>query len=232
MGTLGSQLAAFLCAITLAASATAWAQTGPRARSGAATANSDQTLEIAPRAVSPPPAPVEAPPVEQSAPPIPTSGPPASVTTPHDLGVESRRPYLGISAQYVETHATPGHNVQGIEVVGVDPGSPAQKAGLRGRGRMTDLGATGATAGALMPPLDLVVMPLLKKSGQLGGTGDLIVAIDDKRVLGEDALENALAAAKPGDILYFTVKRLRRDGSEQTLKLPVKLGRPRQSARD
>ena len=233
MATLRAHLAAFLCTLTLAAPTAALAQAGPRSHSGAATADSDQTLEIAPRAESPPPASVEAtPPAELSAPPVPTSGPPASVTTPPDLGAEPRRPYLGLSAQYVETHATPGHNVQGIEVVAVDPGSPAEKAGLRGRGRMTELGATGATAGALMPPLDLVVMPLLKKSGQLGGTGDLIVAIDDKRVTGEDDLQKALDAARPGDSLYFTIKRLRRDGSEQTLKLPVKLGPPYQSARD
>ncbi|HJU28857.1 MAG TPA: PDZ domain-containing protein, partial [Candidatus Binataceae bacterium] len=85
---------------------------------------------------------------------------------------------------------------------------------------------TGATAGALMPPLDLVLMPLLKKSGQLGATGDLIVAIDDKRVLGPDALRNALDAAKPGDTLYLTIKRPRSDGSDETIKLPVKLDRP------
>ena len=47
---------------------------------------------------------------------------------------------------------------------------------------MTKLGATGATAGALMAPLDIVMMPLLKKSGQLGQTGDLILEIDDQRV--------------------------------------------------
>lgn len=230
MATLKADLAGILCAFALCAPARAFARTGPRSRSAAA--DSDQTLEIAPREAPQPP-PVEAtPPSGQIAPPVPTSGPPASVTIPPRSDADSHRPYLGLSAQYVETHATPGHNVQGIEVVSVDPGSPAEKAGLRGRGRMTELGASGATAGAIAPPLDLLLMPLLKKSGQLGGTGDLIVAIDDRRVTAEDALEKALDAAKPGDTLYFTIKRMRQDGSDRTLKIPVKLGQPYQSASD
>ena len=56
---------------------------------------------------------------------------------------------------------------------------------------MTKTGATGATAGALVPPLDLVIMPLLEKSGQLGAPGDLIIAIDDKRVESEIDLQDA-----------------------------------------
>jgi hypothetical protein len=228
MATLKAHLAGLVCAFAVCAPVLTFAQTGPRSH---AAADPDQTLEIAPREAAQPPDVVETPPPQQLAPPVPTSGPPAAVTTPPDHVTESPRPYLGISAQYVETHATPGHNVQGIEVVSVDPGSPAEKAGLRGRGRMTKLGASGATMGALVPPLDLVVMPLLKKSGQLGGTGDLIVAIDDRRVTGDDALQKALDAAKSGDTLYFTIKRLRQDGSEQTLKLPVRLGQPYQ-ARD
>jgi S1-C subfamily serine protease len=95
---------------------------------------------------------------------------------------------------------------------------------------MTKLGASGATAGALMPPLDLVVMPLLKKSGQLGEGGDLIVAIDDKRIDSEADLETELDMLKPGDTIYFTIERARRDDSRETLKIPVKLGDASRSA--
>jgi hypothetical protein len=233
MRTLKGHLAGLICALALTAPATAFAQAGPSAHSKTARIDSDQTLEIAPRAAPPlPAAPAATPAPDDDTPPLPTSGPPISETTPPDRTAESKRPYLGMSVQYVETHSTPGHDVQGLEVVSVDPDSPAENAGLRGRGEMTKLGATGATAGALMPPLDLIVMPLLKKSGQLGGVGDLIVAIDDKRVTGDADLQTALDAAKPGDMIYFTIKRPLRDGSQQTLKLPVKLGQPDQSARN
>jgi len=85
----------------------------------------------------------------------------------------------------------------------------------------------GATAGALMPPLDLVVMPLLKKAGKLGADGDLIIAIDDNRVEAEDDLKNALQTLRPGDVIYLTVVRPHLDGMHETLKLPIKLGQPR-----
>jgi hypothetical protein len=231
MGTLRAHLAGILCAFALLAPINGFAQTGVSSHSGAR-ADPDQTLEIAPRAAPPPVPPVVTPAPDDDAPPLPTSGPPVSETTPPDHTAESKRPYIGMSVQYVETHATPGHDVQGLEVVSVDPNSPAESAGLRGRGEMTRLGATGATAGALMPPLNLFMMPLLKKSGQLGDSGDLIVAIDDKRVKGETDLQDALDAAKPGDTIYLTITRPSRDGSHRTLKLPVKLGQPDQSARN
>lgn len=136
-------------------------------------------------------------------------------------------PYLGLSVQYIISDDDPRRRVQGYEVVGVDPGSPAEAAGLHAHGALNTLGATGATLGAFAPPLDLIVMPLLKKAGKLGADGDLIVAIDDNRVLTPDDLGTALAALKPGDIMYFTVVRPHPDGSHDTLKVPVKLGRPR-----
>ena len=73
-----------------------------------------------------------------------------------------------------------------------------------------------------MAPLDIALMPLLKKTGQLGETGDLIVAIDDRRVTGEEDLETALSDCKPGDTIYLTVRRLANDRSHKTIKLPVK----------
>jgi S1-C subfamily serine protease len=138
-------------------------------------------------------------------------------------------PYLGISVQRIESHSTPGRDIVGLEIVSVDRDSPAEHAGLKGRRGMTKLGATGATAGALMAPLDIVTMPLLKKAGQLGQTGDLILAIDDRRVASEIDLETALEDSKPGDTIYLTVTRVVRDGAYQTRKIPVKLGSPMQS---
>jgi S1-C subfamily serine protease len=135
-------------------------------------------------------------------------------------------PYLGLSVQRIESRSKRGGKVVGLEIVSVDPNGPAERAGLKGRGGMTRLGASGATAGALMAPLDVALLPLLKKTGQLGQTGDLIVAIDDRRVTDEVDLETALDDSKPGDTIYLTVLRLGTDGTHQTLKIPVKLGNP------
>ena len=142
------------------------------------------------------------------------------------------RPYLGLSAQYIISHDTPWKPVQGLEVVSVDRGSPAAKAGLKGRSQMTSMGETGATASTLMPPLNLIVMPLLKKSGSLGQSGDLIVAIDDKRVETPSALQDELEGLKPGDTIYLTVTRTGANGKSETVKLPVKLAASQQAAAD
>jgi hypothetical protein len=164
-------------------------------------------------------------PPEQELPALPTSGPPTSMLA-YGAPPRPNLPYLGISVQQIESHSTPGRDVEGLEIVSIDPDSPAERAGLKGRGAMTKLGASGATAGALMAPLDIALMPLLKKTGQLGQTGDLIVAIDDRRVAGEVDLQTALADSKPGDTIYLTVVRLGGDGARKTLKIPVRLANP------
>jgi hypothetical protein len=184
------------------------------------------TLEVPPRFVVPP---SDAPPSvakdrarddsQESA--EPTVDPALSGNT--GAAAEPKRPYLGLSVQYIQSDAMPGREVRGLEVVGVDAGSPAERAGLRARGTMTKLGATGATAGTLLPPLDLVVMPLLERSGQLGLPGDLIIAVDDQRIGSEADLQDVLDASKPGDTVYFTVVRPLQGGSHETVKVPVKL---------
>jgi hypothetical protein len=198
-------------------------QTSASAPADAST--SDQTLEIAPRVPSAPPAP----------PPEPDSGgnsndvtQPAAdnaPTPPQSLAaLNADRPYLGIAVQTIFSNDRPGAPITGLEVVSVDDNSPAALAGLRGRTNMSSAGESGATVGALVPPLDLFVMPLLKKSGSLGQTGDLIIAIDDRRVTNNLDLESELGTLKPGDVIYLTITRSDKTGAQQTLKLPIKLG--------
>ena len=197
-----------------------------------ASGNPDTALEIAPQGSPPPPvepSPVSIPgdsgdltnPPQQELPPVPTNGPPSSM-----VSKDSRQPlpYLGIAVQRIESHSTPGRDIEGLEIVSIDPHSPAENAGLKGRRAMTRLGASGATAGALMAPLDIALMPLLKKTGQLGQTGDLIIAIDDRRVTGEVDLATALGGSKPGDTIYLTVVRHASEGAQKTIKVPVRLG--------
>jgi len=195
--------------------------------------DSDATLEIAPRSGQASSA-VSASPAKASGAlnnssqaelaPVPADGPPSSMLARNP---DRPLPYVGISVQRIESHSTPGHDIEGLEIVAVDPGSPAEQAGLKGRTGMTGLGATGATAGALMAPLDLAVLPLLNKAGQLGQTGDLIIAIDDRRVTSQLDLATALNNLKPGDTIYLTVVRLDHGGSKTT-KIPVRLASPAQ----
>jgi S1-C subfamily serine protease len=75
-------------------------------------------------------------------------------------------------------------------------------------------------------------MPLLRKAGSLGATGDLIIAIDDQPVRSDKDLGNALGALKPGDTVYFTIARTMPDNSHKTYKIPVKLGDPSEAVTD
>ncbi len=201
-------------------------------------AGGDQTLVIPPTGPAPAPpsaetprAPEESAP-EQNAPeqnaPAPDIGSdnaplPADLPAPENNGP---RPYLCISVLY--TVATrDGQQVSGLEVMDVDADSPAARAGLKSRTPMTTIGASGATAGELLGPLDAALRPLLAKSGQLGEDGDLIVAIDDHRVTSDSDLPDHLSRLHPGDIIYLTVLRQQRGGSYKAVKLQVPLGDPK-----
>lgn len=192
-------------------------------------AGGDQTL-VLPSAAAPP-APSAEPPraPEGDAPgqsaPEPDLGSdnaplPADLPAPENRGP---RPYLGISVLYTVSMRD-GQQVTGLEVMDVDADSPASRAGLKARTPMTTIGASGATAGELLGPLDAALRPLLAKSGQLGEDGDLIVAIDDHRVSADSDLSDHLARLHPGDIIYLTVLRQQRGGSYKAVKLPVTLG--------
>jgi PDZ domain len=148
---------------------------------------------------------------------------PADLPAPENTGP---RPYLGISVLYTVSMRD-GQQVSGLEVMDVDADSPASRAGLKSRTPMTTIGASGATAGELLGPLDAALKPLLAKSGQLGEDGDLIVAIDDHRVTSDSDLPDHLGRLHPGDIIYLTVLRQKRGGTYKTVKLPVTLGFPK-----
>ena len=224
-----------LFAITLAAivarTPCAWAQSAVAPAHDPA-APSDQTLEIAPRIAPTPPA---AEPTPASPPDAPGNDAAASRDGPPGAPQETapaKRPYLGIAVQTIYANDRPNGLVAGLEVVSVDRDSPAAVAGLRGRTKMTSMGESGATVGSLMPPLNLFMMPLLKKTGSLGQGGDLIVAIDDRRVINDFDLQSELESLKPGDLIYLTITRAMTDGSKKTLKLPIKLGGAEHAAAD
>lgn len=140
-------------------------------------------------------------------------------------------PYLGVGVHPYELDYT-GGQVHGLEVINVDAGSPAAAAGLRPATNPTSLGASGATAGALLGPAEFIMMPLLKKTGQLGKTGDLIVAVDDKRVSSEQDLAEELSKLKAGDTAWLTVIRdtTKIIGKPKSVQIGVRLGPAHQVA--
>ncbi|HLK85499.1 MAG TPA: PDZ domain-containing protein [Candidatus Binataceae bacterium] len=218
-------------AITMMWGGAAGAQAQGNARS--IPAGGDQTLEL-PSAASPAPA---APPAAAPAEGRAEKAAPAPDASQTDIGSDNAPlpadlpeaesggplPYLGVSVVYTVA-SRDGQRVSGLQVVDVDADSPAARAGLKARTPASTLGASGATAGELLGPLDAALKPLLAKSGQLGKDGDLIVAIDDHRVTGDSDLPDHLARLHPGDIIYLTVLRQQRGGTYKAVKLPVTLG--------
>jgi hypothetical protein len=191
-------------------------------------AGGDRTLVIPPAAPAKPG--TDAPRSPQERPPEPDLGSdnaplPADLPAPENHGP---RPYLGISVLYTVS-IRDEQQVGGLEVMEVDADSPASRAGLKARTPMTTVGASGATAGELLGPLDAALRPLLAKSGQLGQDGDLIVSIDDHRVTSDSDLPDHLAQLHPGDIVYLTVLRQQRGGSYKAVKIPVTLGSPKRT---
>ncbi len=231
---LRPQVALFTIALAalLAQLNCAFAQSGIALAQNQADSNqSDQTLEIAPRiAPTPPPVAEPTPPAqgESGDDAAPTQDSSASASQ-QAAPANATHPYLGIAVQTIYSNDRPGSLVTGLEVVSIDRNSPAAIAGLHGRTKMSSIGETGATASTLMAPLNLFMMPLLKKTGSLGQNGDLIVAIDDRRVSNDFDLQSELGNLKPGDVIYLTITRTMDDGSQKTLKLPIKLGDPAQA---
>jgi len=85
------------------------------------------------------------------------------------------------------------------------------------------LGIAGGIGGALLGPLELMVLPLLQRSGSLGTGGDLVLAVDDIRVRYINEFRKAMRALRPGDSVYLTVIRPLRRGAHQTLRIRVNL---------
>jgi S1-C subfamily serine protease len=136
------------------------------------------------------------------------------------------RPYLGITVAYV-SKCYQGGEEHGLEVLTIDPNSPAASAGLQARSGMTAIGAAVSTLSGILPGGSILASKALATSGAMGQGGDLIVAVDDKRVRDQSDLENAMARLKPGDTMYLTV--IRPDGSDEraphkTIKIAVRVG--------
>lgn len=205
----------------------------PGSLNGQPGSGDDHTLEIAPQpGALPPGGSVEEVPNEKAYVPsenhanLNKNFNPNNNNSGDDEHPAAKRPSLGISVKYT-TKCLLGGEENGLEVISVDPSSPAEKAGLKGSGGATPVGAAAmTTVAALLGPLAPFAAKGLQKSGQLGQDGDFIVAVDDVRVRSELDLEDELNRLKPGDTMYLTVLRPLASGAHQEMKIAVKVGQP------
>lgn len=135
------------------------------------------------------------------------------------------RPYLGITVAY-RSMCFNGGEEHGLEVLTVDPNSPAALAGIHPKSGVTAMGAAVTTLSAFLPGGSLLANKALETSGAMGQDGDLIVAVDDKRVRDQNDLEAEMARLKPGDTMYLTV--IRPNGTDErgphaTIKIAVRV---------
>ena len=136
------------------------------------------------------------------------------------------RPYLGITVQYVSKCYNGGEE-HGLEVLTIDPNSPASQAGLQARSGMSGVGAAVTTLTGILPFGAALTNKALATSGAMGQGGDLIVAVDGNRVRDQTDLENAMSRLKPGDTMYLTV--IRPNGTDEhthspPIQIAVKVG--------
>ncbi len=100
-----------------------------------------------------------------------------------------------------------GALVTGAVVVRAYPGGPAAQAGLVNEWHGTQSALLGAfmLGSFFFPPAFLGAVVV--SQSQIGEAHDTIIAVDSERVESVEQLENAVAVARTGQIVYFTVVR-------------------------
>ncbi len=136
---------------------------------------------------------------------------------------DGRVPYLGVELEST-TECYLGMEEHGFEVLRVYPDSPAARAGLQARTPSTPMGDFASLA--------IFTIPMLRRSGALGMDGDLIIAVDDRRVRTEHDVAAALDRLRPGDTTYLTVIRPVVGGGHRTMRVAVHVDREIEAPRN
>ncbi len=127
---------------------------------------------------------------------------------------------IGVRLREAQRGLKTGEQADGLLVLGVTSGSPAEKAGLRPYSRTVHSALMGAAiAAAMVFPPAILVVPALDYA-QVGESYDMIIGIDGARVTNFFDFEGHMRGVQPGEIVYLSVVR---DGRRVQLAVPVPL---------
>ena len=114
---------------------------------------------------------------------------------------------LGIEVQEAQRKTRSGKMADGLVIVGVIKGSPADLAGLRAYRRTTSdvIKVVAVVAALVFPPAVLVAA--LADQVNIGDTYDLIIGVDGTRVTNFLDFEDRIREVQPGEIVYLNIVR-------------------------
>jgi len=128
---------------------------------------------------------------------------------------------LGVELQEGARRSKSGREVDGLLVVALQPGSPAEVAGVQAGHRVAhDVLEGAAVAASLVFPPAVLAVPVIETI-QLGENYDLIIGVDGNRVTNFIDFQDQLRDAQPGETVYLNILR-----SGKRLQVPVEMPRP------
>ena len=131
---------------------------------------------------------------------------------------------LGVELEEGARHTRAGREVDGLLVVALQRGSPAERAGVQAGHRAAHDVAEGvAVAASLVFPPAVLAVPVIE-TVQFGENYDLIIGIDGNRVSNFMDFQERLRDAQPGETVYLNILR-----SGKRLQIPVEMPPPNPS---
>jgi S1-C subfamily serine protease len=128
---------------------------------------------------------------------------------------------LGVELQEGARRMRGGREVDGLLVVALQPGSPAERAGVQAGHRAAhDVLEGAAVAASLVFPPAVLAVPVIETI-QLGENYDLIIGVDGNRVTNFMDFQDQLRDAQPGQTVYLNILR-----SGKRLQVPVEMPAP------
>jgi C-terminal processing protease CtpA/Prc len=128
---------------------------------------------------------------------------------------------LGVELQEGARRGKNGREIDGLLVVALQPGSPAEVAGVQAGHRAAhDVLEGAAVAASLVFPPAVLAVPVIETI-QLGENYDLIIGVDGNRVTSFMDFQDQLRDAQPGETVYLNILR-----SGKRLQVPVEMPQP------